>query len=803
MTQPYSQDGDQVDEGSRGAIAGMTVRELIGAVVRRRWLVAAVTLLVVAVGVWRTVRQPRIYRAATTVRIEQPRNALATQPTYESYDPRTDPLLSEQQVIRSQTVAAGVADRLGLRLIILRPSDLTRDALFGSHVPVVDSAARGGEYELRFGPATYSLTSGGVNYGSARYGTPVSGGGLTLQVDARPAVEGDRVLLAVTSRENAALAIRATVGTKVLPQTNIVEISYEGTDPALVRDVANAVALEYQEFSNERQRSTAREKSRYTRAAVDSQAIALQVAQDRLEDFKRTHRVGNVVSEREALESSIRELESQQQAMDVERRVYAALVGRMARADTSDEDLRRLTGTDAVTKNTYVASLFGRWFDLEKQHAELRSQGRTETNDDVRAVRTLISRTKADLQVASEQYLQAIDTRIQSTGRKIQELRSQLELFPPLEAEESRLMSNVKTAQDLFVQLQSSYQVNRINESDNGGTVQLLDPAPVPRFAVSPNRKRDISYSLVLGLLLGIGLAILLERLDDTVKTPDELRDRLDVPVVGLIPAIDMNAAEVAASESTAPAMRRLATHADPRSPVAEAYRSLRTNLAFARTTQALQTIVVASPGPGDGKSTTAANLAITFAQQGQRTLLIDADLRRAVLDKTFGLKREPGLTDVIIGTLPLSKAVHETQVPNLFVLPSGQFPPNPSELLGSPAMREVLRSAKEQFDVVLFDSPPLLAVTDAAVLSTMADGTILVVRTAATAREAVRRAVGQLRAVHGRLLGAVLNDVDVHGRGYYGGYGYYYYSYYGAESNGGNGRASGLVGRVRRLAGR
>ena len=284
------------------------------------------------------------------------------------------------------------------------------------------------------------------------------------------------------------------------------------------------------------------------------------------------------------------------------------------------------------------------------------------------------------------------------------------------------------------------------------------------------------------------------------MKSPDELRDKMDVTVVGMIPAIDT--ADAAAGGSS-PTIGRLVTHADPRSPVAEAYRSLRTNLAFARTTQPVQTIVVASPGPGDGKSTTAANLAITFAQQGQRTLLIDADMRRAVLDKTFAIQRTPGLTDVIIGTTALENAAQETQVPNLFVLPSGQFPPNPSELLGSPAMRETLRTAREQFDVVLFDSPPLLAVTDAAVLSTLVDGTILVVRTASTAREAVRRALGQLRAVHGRVLGAVLNDVDVHGKGYYGGYGYYYYSY-GPETHAhGNGRVEGLVNRVRRLAGR
>jgi tyrosine-protein kinase Etk/Wzc len=360
----------------------------------------------------------------------------------------------------------------------------------------------------------------------------------------------------------------------------------------------------------------------------------------------------------------------------------------------------------------------------------------------------------------------------------------------------------VLTAQTLFNTLQSQFQLNRIAESDDGGTVQLLDLATVPSFAISPNRRRAVTYALAVGLLLGIGLALLLERLDDTIKSPDELRDKMGLPVLGLIPAI--NIAELSKGEEATPAVGRLATHADPRSPVAEAYRSLRTNLAFARANQALanqaiSSLVVASPGPGDGKSTTAANLAITFAQQGQRVLLVDADMRRAVLDKTFDVPRTPGLTDCILGTVNVADAARATQVPNLFVLPSGQFPPNPSELLGSPAMRAVLRDAKDAFDVVMFDSPPLLAVTDAAVLATIVDGTILVVRTNTTQREAARRALGQLRSVHGRVLGAVLNDIDTRAGAGYGGYGYYYYAYYGSEADGAR---AGIRGRLSRLLG-
>ncbi len=296
--------------------------------------------------------------------------------------------------------------------------------------------------------------------------------------------------------------------------------------------------------------------------------------------------------------------------------------------------------------------------------------------------------------------------------------------------------------------------------------------------------------AVLIGLLLGIGAAVLVENLDDSVKTPEEVVD-MGLVALGTIPRI----------REGREAQSRLVTHGDPRSPVAEAYRSLRTNIAFARAQSELRVIVLTSPGPSDGKSTTVANLAITFAQQGQRTLLIDADLRRAVLDKLFEVERSPGLTDVLVGQAALTDVVRETEVPNLTVLGSGHFPPNPSELLGSTSMRSVLEQARQLYDVVLLDSPPLLAVTDAAVLSTIADGTILIVRMGTTAKSAVRRAKSQLEAVRAPLLGTVLNAVDFRQGAFGGSYGYYYYYYYySGQENGRNG-AKGWKSRIRSMA--
>ena len=791
-----------VTNGDDGAVTSdpFSVRDFLRAVRRRWWAVPIVFVLFVGFGIWRTMREPHIYRAATTVRIENATSPIAgVQASAPTYDYRIDPMVSEQQVIKSRMVAERVVNALGLRLRIVEPSGLSRAELFGAVPPMVDSLAPPGDLRLTFNDRGYILSSGSIRYASAPYGTAIAGGGVRFVVPERPRIREQSVLLEILPLTAAAAEVRGSIATKVLPQTNIIEIAYLGTEPALVRDVTNAVASEYAAVSSEMQRTNARAKSRFIASSLRDQRARLDSAQDALKDFKERQQIGDVNAEQSALASSIHRMEDAKQAGLVEQKIYFTLVGRLTAADTADDELRRLVGTDAVEKNRYIANLYDRWFNLIKERETLYARGRTDRNDDVKAVQRLISRTKEDLRSASQLYLQALQSRLGSLDKTIADMRLETEKYPKLEAQQSRLSATVGTMQRTFDNLQSEYQLARIAESVDDGRVQFIDEATLPTFAVSPNRKRAITYSVMVGLLLGFALAFGLDRLDDSVKSPDELRDQMELPMLGLIPAIR---GERGSRRGTDPTVGRLLTHADPRSPVAEAYRSMRTNLAFARAQQSPQAIVVASPGPADGKSTTVANLAITFAQQGQRTLLIDADLRRAVLDKAFGVSRSPGLTEVIIGETTLEKVVHETSVPNLSVVASGRFPPNPAELLGSTRMQEVLHDAKARFDVVLLDSPPLLAVTDAAVLSTMVDGVVLVIRTERTKREAVRRALGHIRSVRGRLLGAVLNDVDMRSGAYYGSYGHYYYSYYGNERRRG-GDASRAVRRLRKLVGR
>ena len=784
---------EQRQEGSgAGTDRALPLRNLIAALRHRWWAFAVVLALVVGVSTWRTSRTTRLYATMATVRIQELQTTPVgvQSPTVRDY--RVDPIQSEQEIIKSKAVAERVAEHLGLRLYIASPPKLQRGVLFGSVPPQVDSATEFGHYVVKLRGDGYSLFSNNRMLASAPYGSEVRGGGVAFTVPARPRIEESEVRLGVTPLSNAAGQVRGGLTTRNRPQTNIVEISYTGPDPVMVAQIANSVSQMYARYATEQRRRLAIERTRSTADAVEEQRAELALKQDALTRFKEGGRLSSIKAEQSALGLQIQGFTSDRDALLIEQRTYGTILGKLTKADTADQELRQLAGTGAIRGNTHMQSLFDRWFDLQKQRAQLIAPGRNENYPDVQAVDQLIRATKGELQQASDSYLMGLRSRISSLEARINELRRQMETFPAREAQEQRLEAEVATAQQLYATLLGELQRARIAESSEAGYVTVIDQAMQPFLPVSPNRRRIFLTALIFGAILGLGAAVVLENLDDSVKSPDEVRDQLGLPVVGTIPGIKDSDVP---GENGAEVARRLATHFDPRSPVAEAYRSLRTNLAFARAHEAMRILILTSPGPADGKSTTVANLAITFAQQGQRTLLIDGDLRRAVLDKMFKVPRSPGLTDVLVGRAQLRDVIHETAIEHLSVVGSGPFPPNPSELLGSSAMKDVLRSAQGEFDVVLIDSPPLLAVTDAAVLATLADGAILVIRVGATAKAAVRRAVAQLQTVHGRIVGAVLNDVDLRSGAFSGSYGYYYYYYYGEGAR--NGRR-GPMDRIR-----
>ena len=295
--------------------------------------------------------------------------------------------------------------------------------------------------------------------------------------------------------------------------------------------------------------------------------------------------------------------------------------------------------------------------------------------------------------------------------------------------------------------------------------VSVVRTADLPQGPVSPRTKLNIALGLLVGLAVGVGGAVLRETLDTSLKGADEIQQALDLPTLGII-AYDPDAEK-----------RPLIVHVDPQSTRAEAFRQLRTNLQFVDVDRKPRSIVVTSSVPSEGKTTTTCNLAIALTQAGLRVILVEADLRRPRLASYLGLEGAVGLTDALVGRTDLDDVLQPWGDGNLQVLASGPTPPNPSELLGSEQMGELLEALESRCDLVLLDAPPLLPVTDAAVLSAHASGAIVVVRSGSTTREQASRAVEILRAVDAHVYGVVINMVPTKGPGA-DKYGYYGYGY-------------------------
>jgi len=318
-------------------------------------------------------------------------------------------------------------------------------------------------------------------------------------------------------------------------------------------------------------------------------------------------------------------------------------------------------------------------------------------------------------------------------------------------------------------------------------SLSVVEPAAAPTLPMPSGKMRTVLLAAAVGLVLALGTAFLLEYLDDTIKTPDDVERAMKLTTLAGISRIGGDKMS-----------DRLITIKHPRSPISEAYRVLRTNLQFSSLDRPLQTLVVTSPNPVEGKSTTAANLAVVMAQAGKAVVLVDADLRRPVQHRVFGVDNNRGLTEVLLDGDPvLDGNLQETGVENLRLLTTGPLPPNPSELLGSQRMARLVEQLKKEADVIVFDSPPSLAVADASVLATQADGVLIVADAGHTRRKMAREAVERFRQVGANLLGVALNRLKS-GRG---GYSYYYYHYYYGEGK--KQRRSGLARLVPRLPGR
>jgi len=358
--------------------------------------------------------------------------------------------------------------------------------------------------------------------------------------------------------------------------------------------------------------------------------------------------------------------------------------------------------------------------------------------------------------------LVALRSDIEATQQAISALQSPDS--PADRAELAGLQNTLAQYQNSYASLLQSYEEIRLAEVQTMDTLIIDEPAAVPREPIRPRILLNTLLATVVGCMVAVGVAFLIEYLDDTVKTAEDVEQVMGLTALGIITRIFPFKEPSDA----------LVTAAHPRSPISEAYRVLRTNLQFSSLDNPATTLLVTSAGPLEGKTTTAANLGVAMAQAGKRVILVDADLRRPVLHKIFDLPNAVGLTTMFIKDgLDIEEALSPTEVDGLRVLTSGPLPPNPSELLGSQRMESIIERLKDNADVILFDSPPVLAVADASVLATKVVGVLLVVDSGRARSDVCRKGKEALAQVGANILGVALNKVAA------GSAAYYYYHYY------------------------
>ena len=395
-----------------------------------------------------------------------------------------------------------------------------------------------------------------------------------------------------------------------------------------------------------------------------------------------------------------------------------------------------------------------------------------------------------------ETNLNLLESKLFEYQSLINKYKDDIKVLPEKQSYLGKLSREKEVLSSTYAYMRQKMEEARVSMASEPGKVRIINQAEEPRKPISPDIPRNIMMAIIIGAFIGLGCSITIEYFDNTIKSVEFIEHK-KLPVLAIIPSITHDSKRYSKKsnengndkrsiiengwKSVGTIQRRLVTHEDPRSPISESYRSLRTSLMY--TTKGDQgTIMVSSPGPGEGKTTTIINLAITYANLGKKTLLIDGDLRKPVLHKVFNSNNKKGLTHYLSGMEEkIETIISSTDVENLQIIYSGAIPPNPSELLGSEKMSNLIRELKEKYDVILFDSPPILAVTDAVVLSRLIDQFILVVRFGITDKDSINHALVSLTNINRPLTGVVFNDLNrknsYYSKNYYSYHQYYYSS--------------------------
>jgi polysaccharide biosynthesis transport protein len=552
--------------------------------------------------------------------------------------------------------------------------------------------------------------------------------------------------------------------------SRLVEIEYASPDPTVAADIANALAKAYIEQSLEFKFTSSKDASDWLGQQLNEQRKAVTATEGALQKYREQNDAVSLEERQNIVVQKLADLNAAVTKAKTERIQKEAAYNQIKAVQS---DRAALDTIPAVLSNHFIQQQKTELAELQKVEAQL-SEKLGQRHPDMVKARLAVQNAEARIQAEIAKVVHSLSNDYQAALSQEQSLMRALDQQKQDALALNRkgiaygaLQRDAASNRQIFESLLQRTKETGISGELKVSNIRIVDAAEVPQVPASPNVPFNMLLAVFGGAVMGVGLAFFFEYCDNRIKSPAEIKSHLGLPFIGMIPKMT-----VAEGESS-PLLDRGATP-----NFAEALRTVRTNVIFSSTTEGGQSLVITSSGPGEGKTVVSSNLAMALAQTGQRVLLIDADMRRPRVHQVFAERQEPGLSNVLVGDTKTADAVRPTSCPTLWMLPAGHLPPNPAELLGSKRFEEFIETLKQHFAFVVIDSPPIMAVSDSAIVAHIADGVLFVIGSEMTSRSVARTAVEQLLNANGRMIGAVLNRVDLTHNAYY--YSQYYRREYG-----------------------
>jgi len=766
---------DIFDEQSNGD-ESFDFKKYTDAIKRRWWLIVAIFILVTVPWIIYLKRQPPVFESKVWI-------------AFEMVSGQESDNLVQSRIIRlkSRSFAEKVTADLGLTLELIKDPDewsLSRFDFFDSFS--TNRNPQMGNYRLTYYPTGYcALYHESLRMDSLRFkqmvDTTVVYSGMTFSLKPDAFKNRDNIYFKINNFRTTVSSLQAREVVNFNRKGDVMSIALKAKNPIIASETVNKLAEIFISYSEEMSRDKVQERLNYLKTKLNIAKEDLSDVEARMKAFNYNHPMG-LSDETMTAMRALKALELDSTEINLQKNALVQFIGkfeltgsgRMKAVELGHYIYRQIASMTVFDNDPEMKMARLQLHDYDTKKKELQRERLSDSHQDVIELSENISRVEMNVVDLAKRKLKDLD-QVLSGHRK--QMNKKQQVLSSLPAEQVRLMSLER--QQASKQLIYNTILSQVDEAGlavavDAGDANIIDKAvPIP-FPVSGNKRNKAAAGCAAGLALGFMVVLGMEMVDKRIKTRNDIKRYLKLPMLGVIPKVKFDDYELQDSEKAKSISSQIVTHDYSPTPVGEAYRSLRTSLLFNKSIGKIQTIAIGSAAPGEGKSFTAANLGITLAQQKSNTLLVDADLRRGVLHNSFNVSKKPGLTNFLTGVVPLEAILHETYIPNLTLITCGSLLPNPSELLGSDRMTRFIEGVKQRFDFIIFDTPPLMAASDAVILSTLVDGVVVLVRSGMTNRNQIAQKLELFNNLQTNVLGALLNCAGAEVA--HDGYSYYRY---------------------------